>query len=252
MQKNERGFFISPHHESKITEADYKGVQPLIEATKAFARCTHQCVYIMDYFKQCLIYVSENMKVWCEVSTEQAKSSWLPLYKDCVPKEDRQMLCEIHASLDAFFLEIPVRDRLDYTIYYDFHIIHGKKRRLVNHHLTPMVLTENGHLWLALCTFSMSSEDVPGHAIMKNPSSGSFYEYSFDIHRWTEKAGVRLNETERDILILSAKGYTVSGIAKKLYKSVDAIKSCKKSLFWKLGVKNTAEALSHSISYKLI
>ena len=157
-----------------------------------------------------------------------------------------------HQWYSFLFNEIPFTERFDYTISYDFHIIRGKKLRLVNHNLTPMVLTKDGRIWLALCTISMSARNAPGYIIMKKSGSKSYYEYSLDKHKWIKKEGITLSETERDVLVLSAQGYTMNDIADKLCKSVDTIKACKRALFSKLGVRNIAEALSYATNYKLL
>lgn len=162
------------------------------------------------------------------------------------------MLLEINKKGFELFNEIPFTERFDYTISYDFHIIRGKKLRLVNHNLTPMVLTKDGRIWLALCTISMSARNAPGYIIMKKSGSKSYYEYSLNKHKWIKKEGITLSETERDVLVLSAQGYTMNDIADKLCKSVDTIKACKRALFSKLGVRNIAEALSYATNYKLL
>ena len=66
------------------------------------------------------------------------------------------------------------------------------------------------------------------------------------------KEGITLSETEREVLRLSAQGYTMNDIADRLCKSVDTIKACKRNLFAKMGVKNIAEALFHATNYQMI
>lgn len=87
---------------------------------------------------------------------------------------------------------------------------------------------------------------------MKRSNAQSYYEYSLEIHKWIKKEGITLSETERDVLILSAQGYTMNDIADKLCKSIDTIKACKRALFSKMGVKNIAEALSYATNYRLL
>ena len=48
---------------------------------------------------------------------------------------------------------------------------------------------------------------------------------------WGKKEIKRLNETEQEILLLSARGYTVEEIAKQICKSVNTIKTTKRNLF---------------------
>lgn len=252
MATNIGNFFIVSNSVYNITEEDYQKIHILVNATKAFARSTHQCVYVIDYFKQNFLYVSENLAYWCGLDSDKIKSAGYQFYLDYVPEKEQQMLLEINKKGFDLFNEIPLAERLDYTISYDFHIIHGRKLRLVNHHLTPMVLTKDGRIWLALCTISMSSRNTPGHIIMKKYDSKSYYEYALEKHKWIKKEGITLSEAERDVLILSAQGYTMNDIADNLCKSVDTIKAYKRALFSKLEVKNIAEALSYATNYRLL
>lgn len=252
MTTNVGDFFIVSNSVYNVTDEDYQKINQLVNAVKAFARSTHQCVYIIDYFRQNFLYVSENLAYWCGQSSDKIKDFGYRFYLDYVPEKEQKMLLEINRKGFNLFNEIPFTERFDYAISYDFHIIHGRKLRLVNHHLTPMVLTKDGRIWLALCTISMSARSTPGYIIMRKSGSKSYYEYSLDKHKWIKKESITLGETERDVLILSAQGYTMSDIADKLCKSVDTIKACKRVLFSKLEVKNIAEALSYAINYKLL
>ena len=107
-------------------------------------------------------------------------------------------------------------------------------------------------IWLALCTVSLAATDEPGHIIMQKNGERSYFEYSTLRHKWEKKEGITLSETERDVLRLSAQGYTMNDIADRLCKSVDTIKACKRNLFAKIGVKNIAEALFHATNYQMI
>lgn len=252
MATNIGDFFIVSNSVYNITDEEYEKINLLVNAAKAFARSTHQCVYVIDYFKQNFLYVSGNLAYWCGQASDKIEEFGYRFYLDYVPEKEQQMLLEINKKGFDLFNEIPFSERLEYTISYDFHIIHGRKSRLVNHHLTPMVLTKDGRIWLALCTIAMSARNTPGHIVIKKSGSKSYYEYSLDKHKWVKKDGIILSETEHDVLTLSAQGYTMNEIADKLYKSVDTIKACKRALFSKLGVKNIAEALSYATNYKLL
>lgn len=56
-------------------------------------------------------------------------------------QDDLKMLVEINNMGFKLFNTLSVGERKDYTISYDFHI--GNKR-LVNHKLTPLVLSKDG------------------------------------------------------------------------------------------------------------
>ena len=178
MATNVGDFFLVSNSVYNVTDEDYLKINLLVNAAKAFARSTHQCVYIIDYFKKNFLYVSENLAYWCGQTSDKIKDFGYRFYLDYVPEKEQQMLLEINKKGFDLFNEIPFVERLNYTISYDFHIIHGRKLRLVNHHLTPMVLTKDGRIWLALCTISMSARSTPGYIIMKKSGSKSYYEYS--------------------------------------------------------------------------
>ena len=52
-------FFMYENRVEGITDADYLGAQPYVEAAQAFAQTTYQSIYIIDYFKKNFLYVSD-------------------------------------------------------------------------------------------------------------------------------------------------------------------------------------------------
>ena len=251
MNKEKGNFFLRSNEVNHISKEDYAKVEVLVNAVKAFARSTYQCVYIIDYFHQDFVYASNNLAYLCGLEPEQLIEAGYQMYIDHVPEDDLQMLLEVNKKGFDLFNELPVDDRLDYTISYDFHLINGRHSRLIHHHLTPILLSDDGRIWLALCTVSLAATDEPGHIIMQKNGESSYYEYSTSRHKWEKKEGITLSETERDVLRLSAQGYTMKNIADRLCKSEDTIKACKRNLFAKLGVKNIAEPRFHATNYKM-
>lgn len=73
MTTNIGDFFLVSNSVYNITDEDYLKINILINAAKAFARSTHQCVYIIDYFKQNFLYVSENLAYWCDQTSDKIK-----------------------------------------------------------------------------------------------------------------------------------------------------------------------------------
>lgn len=245
-------FFSLQNSVENITDSDYEKVGLIIEAAKAFERSTYQCVYIIDYFKQGFLYVSNNIARLCGGEAEKIKDFGYRFYIDYVPEKDLKMLLEINNSGFKLFNSIPIVERKNYTISYDFHIKRGKRKRLVNHKLTPLILTKDGRIWLAICTISLAATNTPGNVIMKKPGAGSFYEYCLYTHKWEEKKEIVLSDTEREVLSLSTQGYTMNDIADNIFKSVDTVKACKRSIFQKMDVKNIAEALTYAQNHQLI
>ena len=52
MNKEKHDFFLHSNEVNHISKEDYDKIELLVNATKAFARSTYQCIYIIDYFHQ--------------------------------------------------------------------------------------------------------------------------------------------------------------------------------------------------------
>ena len=189
MNKEKEDFFLHSNEVNHINREDYDKIELLVNAAKAFARSTYQCVYIIDYFHQDFIYASDNLAYLCGLEPEQLMEAGYQMYIDHVPDADLQMLLEVNKKGYDLFNELPVGDRLDYTISYDFHLTNGRHSRLIHHHLTPILLSDDGRIWLALCTVSLAATDEPGHIIMQKNGERSYFEYSTLRHKWEKKEG---------------------------------------------------------------
>lgn len=245
-------FFVEFNSVEDITDEDYKKADTIVRIAKAFTRSMSQGIYIVDYFKRNFLYVSDRMSSWCGLSSDKIQELGYKFYLDYVPSEEQQMLLEIHREGFRKYSEIPLDERLEYSIFYDFHIRYNGKTHLINHQFTPVMLTRHGWIWLALCTISMSARSAPGYIIMKRSGLKYHYEYSLDQHLWIRKESTMLNNKEREMLLLSAQGYTMNDIANKLCYSIDTIKACRKEIFLKMKVRNIAEALLYANNYRLL
>ncbi|MDE7413179.1 MAG: helix-turn-helix transcriptional regulator [Muribaculaceae bacterium] len=245
-------FFSLRNSVENINEADYKDLGRLIEAAQAFERCTYQCIYIIDYFKKGFLYVSNNIARLCGSDAERIKDFGYKFYIDYVPETDLKMLLEVNNKGFELFNSLPLNERTEYTISYNFHIKSGLRKRLVNHKLTPILLSKEGRIWLALCTISLAAGNEVGNIIMKKEGATTFFEYSLYNHEWMKMDEIKLSDTEREVLSLSTQGYTMNDIASIVCKSVDTVKASKRSIFQKMNVKNIAEALTYAQNHRLI
>lgn len=110
--------------------------------------------------------------------------------------------------------------------------------------MTPFALADDGKLWLAMYVVSLSSHSEPGHIQLCKKGAPTYWEYSLEHHCWIVKESVKLRQQEKQVLILSAQGYTVAQIANKMCRSVDTIKTYKRHMFERLGTRSITEALT--------
>ena len=166
------------------------------------------------------------------------------------------MLLEINRAGFEEFSRMDVSERMEFVISYDFHFIQNGRSHMVNHRLTPLELNAKGQLWLALCSFSLSPRKDFGNVRMwRVTESGNgivgnrdVREYSLADGKWHNIAPIVLSETEQQLLMMSAQGYTNEDIASRLFRTSDTMKYHRKKLFRKLGVETICAALATVMS----
>ncbi len=245
-------FFIPENKVKLAEELDYNRAQEYIQCAKAFSRSTYQSVYIIDYFRQKFLFVSENYLFLCGLTPEQMKEISYRFYLDYVPEDEHAMLLEFNKAGFKFFSELPLEERSQWYIQYEFHVLNNGRPILIHHKLTPLALTSDGRIWLGLCVVSASNRTEPGHAETHRVDSSEYFAYNRVTRRWDRRSTPRLTEGEKNVIILSIQGLTMPEIADKMCLSPDTIKKYRKQIFEKLGVHNISEAIVAATNNKLL
>ena len=245
-------FFNERNRVEGISEADYLRTNPYIETAKAFAQTTYQSIYIIDYFQKGFLYVSDNPIFLCGHSAKEVMEMGYGFYLNHVPETELPMLTELNQAGFSAFNATPREEKMSCLMSYDFHILSGGKKLLINHKITPLVLNDLGQVWLALCTVSLSSRKEAGHIEFRHLGTSQYSVYSLAEHLWIEQEEIKLKREEKEVLVLSARGYTMKEIAEKVCKSIDTVKFYRKQVFEKLEVENITEALAFVTNYGLI
>lgn len=246
------GFFIPDNEVKHPEELDYNRTEEYINCAAAFSRSTYQSVYIIDYFRKKFLFVSQNSLFLCGLTPEQMMELSYRFYLDYVPEKDQELLLEFNRMGFEFFNKIPLEERNECYIQYDFHLLNNKRPILIHHKLTPLALTSDGRVWLGLCVVSASNHTTPGHMEMHRVGSPDYFEYNRITRRWNKRTMPMLTEGERSVIILSIQGLTMSDIAEKMCLSPDTIKKYRKQIYEKLGVHNITEAIVAATNNKLL
>ncbi|MGM9863056.1 MAG: response regulator transcription factor [Lepagella sp.] len=188
----------------------------------------------------------------CSLTPEEVLRLGYRFYIDYVPADEHRLLLTINSAGFAFWKDIPEGERKDWYISYDFHIVNGGRRILVNHKLTPLALTSDGRIWLALCVVSASTHAEAGHIEIHHVGSSEFFEYNPLTHKWVRRQAPILTEGEKSVLTLSIQGYTMAEIADRICLSADTIKKYRRDIFRKLGARNISEAIVAATNSKLL
>lgn len=241
-------FFSADNIISQLDEREYEKKDIFLEASTAFARNLYQPVYIVDFYRQNFFFISGNFLYLCGITGEQLNTNVDNLYFDYVPEEEEPMLKEIISKSFELFYSFPKDERRDWTLSYYFHLCYNENKRLIQHKITPLRITEDGKLWLALCMISLSSRKDSGNVTMRRFQHQDYFYYSIAKKVWYYREGISLTDIEKDLLSMSSQGYTVKEISERICKSEDTIKAYKRKLFAKLGVKNITEAVLLAIN----
>lgn len=246
-------FFKPINPNMGINEEAYDNLDVCISMIDALSRTTNQSIYIIDYNRRNFLYVSSNPLFLCGYSSQEVQQMGYAFYEQVIPEEEINMLLEINKVGFEFYYEHLSEERLDMTIQYDFHLQHpNQKKILINHKLTPILLNEQGDVWLALCLISLSPRTTVGNVEISKKGDTSRYKYSFAGKRWKEIESISLNDRETDILRFAAQGYSMSEIAERLFVDINTVKFHRKNLFVKLQAKNITEAIGIAANIQLI
>ena len=235
-----------------ITDADYERVQPCVETVKSFARTTYQSVYIIDFYKRNFLYVSDSPTLLCGQTAETMLKMGYDFFHTYVPEEEQPMLDNMNRSVYKVIYDVPVEYRRQCMLSFDFHLRYDNHQVLVNHKSTPIALTPDGDIWMALAIVSISSHKEAGHIEFLQFHSSDRFEYSLEPDTWTKGETIALRPEEKQVLTLSAQGYTMKEIAELMLRSFDTVKFYRRQIFKKFNVQSITEALTFAINYGLI
>src|SRR6188508_3467144 len=151
MKNTSHSTLLTKNHIRKITDDERHQQPDYLESIKAFARLTYESIYVINYEKMAFEYVSENPLFLCGYTPEEVLNMGYEFYFKNVPEADLELLNAINEAGFDFFKDVPDKEKKQYSITYDFHLINKDgKHVLINHKLTPLFLTSNGKMWKAM------------------------------------------------------------------------------------------------------
>src|SRR5687767_10533309 len=156
MKMNSNSTLLTKNHLGKIPDDERGNQHDYLDAVKAFARLTYESIYVINYESMTFEYVSENPLFLCGYSSSEVMALGYEFYFRNVPENDLALLNIINDAGFDFFKNIPGEEKIQYSITYDFHLLNRDgKKRLINHKLTPLLLTHDKRMWKAICIVSI-------------------------------------------------------------------------------------------------
>ncbi|MDI9311397.1 MAG: helix-turn-helix transcriptional regulator [Limnohabitans sp.] len=253
MEERVKSELISKNHLKKTmhqSEILMDWTQQLVEA---ISRMSFTCLYVIDYTTMTFEYVSPHPLFLCGNTVEEVKEMGYTFYFKHIPENELQMLHMINEEGFNFYEKLAQEDRLEYAISYDFHLVHKNgNKKLVNHQLTPLLLTEEGKLWKAICMMKTATSFEAGNVIISKQNSKDTWQLDLVSKVWSRIVKPELTDKELETLKKYAQGFSIDEIAQQLFVSLDSVKYYRRKIFEKFEVKNMQEALGYALHHKII
>lgn len=247
-------FFEPVRRDGYLGEENYLLIKQYIMALQSVSKLINLGFYIIDYRKQKFAYVSDDPLFLSGYEQEEVLEMGYEFYSKVVPEEDLRMLLEMNEKGFEFFYSLPVERRDKGFISYDFRLKRkeSKNEILINHKLTPLILTETGNIWFALSLVSLSVADKPGNVFIMLHDKGERFNY--DVVKKIFKSAEQkfLSKREKEVLLLMIQGKSACEISVALFISEDTVKFHKRNIVKKLNVRNAMEAVYFSTINKIV
>ena len=227
------------------------------EFLQAFDNMCHDLIFAVDLRSHKVVFRSEYHSLYEEIDSlgngtiNGKESENVSDFVRYLSGEDCEQFDRMIEAMFALYRSLPSDLQGRLCIMSDLKCIF-KGNGTMLYKISPLAKDEaNGLPKFILCRvgFPIGANSVVYAQVI---GTGDRYVYDMNDKFWRKSSEGKLTEVEKSIIVQASRGLTVAEIAANLYKSTDAVKSAKKRIFQKLGVKNMAQAMMHATNHKLL
>lgn len=226
--------------------------QLAINYANAFSKGLHQCLLLLDCQKRDILFASENVRKLFGIPPEIITKDGYGFFSKYIEEEYLSMIQDISESALKLLKDVIKTDSDKYVLSYDYHIKIGKSKQLVNQKLISLSVDSENDVLLAICIISPITERFSGKINLISYGNEIFYEYNPMRKSWAAKKEIILSEIEKEVLKLTAQGYTANDISNIINKSINTVKYYKRCIFSKMEVERTTEAISYAFNHNIL
>ncbi|MDR1679305.1 MAG: helix-turn-helix transcriptional regulator [Prevotellaceae bacterium] len=229
----------------KIDTAKQKEIDTLIIMSDAIANLTNQSIYVVDYLRQELLYVSPHPLLLCGYTKEEVKEMGFSFMEKILSPNDLQLFLETRLITWQIAYNVPVEDRSQFRASYDIHFRHTNGDEvLINKKVAPLLFTEDGYPWIGVSFVSPSPRKEVGYYAAMLKTKNLYFRYNTEKKIFESYESEKLTKREEEIMRLSMQGYTEKAIAEKMSISIRTVRNHRCNTERKLGVNNMANAVA--------
>lgn len=227
-----------------ITEADYKRASKHIETIKTIESMFFQCIYIYDYFKMELYFMSSSFKHHIFLHDT--------FYYENLNILDNTIAWNLVKENQNFVKQLPPEERKNFVFIYTIPIKLNGSEILLNFKTKMLEPAPDGRIWLELNTLTLFPCKETQKLIAHHITTGNIMEFDLTLNQWMKTSKIYLTDLERAILRLSAQGKTIKEISALTCRTQSTIDTHRKNIFQRLQVHNISEAIGYAALFKLI
>lgn len=201
-----------------------------IDTIVAVARLTYESFYIVDYHRMNFLYISKNPFFLCAHSVKEVKQMGFEFYYRHIAEEELPDFIRVHQACFSFIREVKIPDRSNYVSSINLHLQRpGSQRELLIHlQETPLVLSENGNVWLTLCQVSLPASGRNDETrLFSSRADRSWGFNKFDGRFHEDHSRLILSGIERQILHFASRGRIV--FKRDRCQALSVCRDCQKS-----------------------
>lgn len=235
------------------SELSYSAISEKLSTASALARVSSNQIFVIDHHKQKFLFL-ENRPLFTQIPIEYVSKVGFDFYRtDLFDKSEKDRAHMIHLAVLRFMSDLAFGEMLDYSVCYSltFKNIYGRPQ-IIYHQQMPFLLSPSGKLWLSICSVTTGSIAQKENLMIICHQLGRRFSFDWSKKEWIQQQTIDLKPEELFVLQYAVMGEPISQIADKMCKSVDSIKSYRRSIFLKLGVNNITEAITFAKNTRLI
>lgn len=234
--------------DEQIKEEEYNHVGTIVKTIGAISRISNQSWFVIDYYRQKLIYRSKQLIFIDHAREEDFKCESINPYLSYVAEEDLNRMVESKQHFKKFFHKFSYEDKQKHVSVINFRIeLHGKKTMIFQKY-TPLLLRPDGKPWLGM--FFIGHSTARDYGKIYYFYGKSRFEYLEKNHTFKEEL-LSLSKTERKIMHGFYSGLSDKELCEKLCLSPNTIKTHKNHLYSKLCVRSREEAMMFVHNYNI-
>lgn len=234
-------------HICAVTEDDYDRIAPYIRLLERVSEIEKSTMTVFDMHRKHYLLKSTKFKEMLGYTNqEDMDNDDMELFHKVIHPDDLPFVLETENMAHAFFNDLPVSEKKDYKMVYDFRVKNttGIYMRFI-HQFAVLEQDRNGKSWLVLIITDLISERAQSSPLQRrmiNMQTGKLYLFNDDDF----KLDKLLTDREIEVLRLISQGLDSQNIASRLFISVNTVNNHRQRILSKTKTENTTQALLYA------